>query len=235
MRPTGDKSGRGVPPSGASRPDDRARGRTGRPAAARAGVTGEEDGGTEEIICFTRGTLIRTPAGDRRIETLAPGDAVVTLDHGVQVLRWIGSETVRATGRMAPVCFARGTVGNFADLLVSPWHRMLCEGGAARRLFREDEVLAPALALVDDFEVSVAYGGMVTYVHLLFDRHEAVIANGAASESFHPGGRSLEALPAPAREALFEAMPGLRSDLAAYGPAIRPRVAAEAARALVTA
>ena len=38
----------------------------------------------DNIICFTSGTLIQTPSGERRIETLSPGDMVITLDHGPQ-------------------------------------------------------------------------------------------------------------------------------------------------------
>ncbi|HCE71257.1 MAG TPA: type I secretion protein, partial [Ruegeria sp.] len=37
----------------------------------------------ENIICFTPGTLIATAHGPRAIETLRPGDLIVTRDHGL--------------------------------------------------------------------------------------------------------------------------------------------------------
>ena len=43
----------------------------------------------ESIICFAQGTLIQTPQGERRIETLKPGDMVVTLDNGPKPIRWL--------------------------------------------------------------------------------------------------------------------------------------------------
>ncbi len=79
---------------------------------------------------------------------------------------------------------------------------MLCGGDVTLAAFGEGEVLAPAKSLVDDYRVNRVYGGMVTYVHMLFDRHQVVIANGAASESFLPEGTALEALSEPARVAL---------------------------------
>lgn len=184
----------------------------------------------EAIICFAKGTLIRTPHGERRVESLARGDHVLTLDQGPQPIRWMGSKTVRASGALAPVRIARGTMGNDRDLLVSPQHRMLVP-----RLSGQDEALAPALALVDDYRITVAFGGMVTYHHMMFDRHEVIIANGAPSESFHPDGYGLDTLEAPAREELFALFPMLRSDIAAYGPASRPCLGTDEARARLRA
>ncbi|MFM1862967.1 MAG: hypothetical protein RLZ26_1489, partial [Pseudomonadota bacterium] len=43
------------------------------------------------VVCFAAGTLIQTDRGARRVEDLRPGDGVVTLDRGVQPLRWAGS------------------------------------------------------------------------------------------------------------------------------------------------
>jgi len=189
----------------------------------------------QKIICFAAGTLIRTPSGERRIEKLRPGDEIVTLDRGPQVLRWIGRDTVRASGQLAPILFSKGVVGNYHDLRVSPWHKMIWKGAAARKHFGQSEVLATARSLVDDCRVTVEFGGMVTYVHLMFDRHEVVIANGAPSESFHPGGDRLNTLPASTREDLFRLFPKLRSDVGSYGPAIRACVEGSAARALLTA
>ena len=180
------------------------------PAGYRRGLS-------ESIICFATGTMIRTPHGDRRIEKLSEGDLVLTLDSGPQPIRWIASKTVRATGALAPVRFARGVLGNDRDLFVSPQHRMLLSGRHAGSALGRDQVLAPAIALVDDIQVAVAFGGMVTYRHMMFDRHQVVIANGAPSESFHPGGIALDTLDGRERDELFAIFPDLRSDPAAYG------------------
>ena len=51
---------------------------------------------------------------------------------------------------------------------------------------------------------------MVSYHHLMFDKHEVVIANGAPSESFHPGGFGLDILDDAAREGLFTKFNELR-------------------------
>src|SRR5690606_32383544 len=47
-------------------------------------------------ICFTSGTLIATPDGERAVETLRPGDLVMTRDHGPQELRWVGMRVMRS-------------------------------------------------------------------------------------------------------------------------------------------
>ena len=176
--------------------------------------------------------MIRTPHGERRIEHLSGGDLVLTLDSGPQPIRWTGSKKVRASGALAPVRFARGTIGNSRDLLVSPQHRMLISGSLAKRSANREELLAPALALVDDFRVTVAYGGMVTYHHLMFDRHEVLFANGTPSESFYPVGLGLDTLDAVEREGLFKLFPALRSNASAFGQPSRPCLDMETARRL---
>jgi hypothetical protein len=186
------------------------------------------------LICFARGTMISTPNGERRVEHLVEGDMVLTLDNGVQPIRWTGSRTVRASGALAPVRFLRGTIGNDRDLLVSPQHRMLLSSQFAPGRFDREQVLAPARALVDDFRVSVIYGGMVSYHHIMFDRHQVVIANGAPSESFHPGGLGLDTLEAHALESLFKVFPDLRADTGAYGPVSRPCLNENETRRLAT-
>lgn len=189
----------------------------------------------ESIICFTAGTAIQTPAGERRIETLQAGDLVLTLDNGPQPIRWIGQRTVLANGAFAPVRFVQGSMGNHRDLLVSPQHRILCSGYVSQLHFGEPEVLVPAKSLVDHFGVTVEYGGVVTYVHMLFERHEIILANGAPSESFFPGGMGLNALTDPSREEVLQLFPDLRTNPSAYGAASRVCVKASDARALVSA
>ena len=50
---------------------------------------------------------------------------------------------------------------------------------------------------------------MVTYLHLLFDGHEVVRADGCWSESFQPGRRVTGALDAAVREELLAIFPEL--------------------------
>ena len=176
----------------------------------------------ENIICFTPGTRISTPYGARDIATLQVGDLVVTRDHGLQPIRWIQSRTVPALDRFAPIRIKPGVVtGQTRDLLVSPQHRMLFEGYQAELLFGESEVLVAAKHLVDGELVTRDTGGDVTYIHMMFDEHEVVYAEDAATESFHPGESSLSALSAPTREELFELFPELRSNIGSYGQTAR--------------
>lgn len=141
--------------------------------------------------CFTLGTLIRTPEGEVAVECLKSGDLVATMDHGPQPLRWVGAQTVDATGAFAPVRFERGAMGNDRPLLVSPQHRMLWQGSQAELLFAQAEVLVPAIHLVGMRGVTRAPMPMIRYLHLLFDRHEIIFSAGVASESFHPGAAML--------------------------------------------
>lgn len=142
--------------------------------------------------CFTAGTLIAVPGGMRRIEDLAVGDLVETMDHGPQPVRWIGRRKVDGTGVFAPVRFEQDVLGNSRELLVSPQHRMLVSGWRAELHFGEPEMLAAAAHLLEMPGVSSAPMAEVEYVHVLFDRHEIVFAEGAPSESFHPGSWMLD-------------------------------------------
>lgn len=135
--------------------------------------------------CFLAGTLIDTPAGRCPIETLCVGDLVNTQDHGPQVVRWTGSRPAIATGRFAPVTIAAGTLGAIAPLQVSQQHRMLIRSARAELLFGAAEVFVPAAHLTDGARICLSPGGVVTYLHLLLDRHEVIFANGVACESLH--------------------------------------------------
>ncbi|WP_342773634.1 choice-of-anchor L domain-containing protein [Falsirhodobacter xinxiangensis] len=135
------------------------------------------------IACFTAGTRLETPGGARRIEDLRPGDMVLTRDDGPQPLRWIGTSTVAAEGRFAPNAIAPNALGRHDAIELSPNHRILIEGHRAELLFGEGEALAKARDLVNDLTVTRRTGGNVTYVHVLFDRHQIVTANGLDSES----------------------------------------------------
>jgi Hint domain len=142
--------------------------------------------------CFTPGTLIRVPAGLVAVESLRPGDVVDTMDHGPQVLRWVGQRGVNGLGDFAPVAIAAGALGNARDMLVSPEHRMLVSGWFAELHFGETDVLVAARHLIGLPGIARQPMPQVTYIHLLFDRHEIIFAEDAPTESFHPGSWMLE-------------------------------------------
>lgn len=191
------------------------------------------------VICFTPGTLIDTPSGRRPVEALRPGDKVQTRDDGAQEVLWIGSR--RMTGarlyalpHLRPVRIRSGALGigrPEGDLLVSPQHRMLIQGPAARALFNEPEVLVQAIDLVNGASVRIEQGlPEVTYIHLLFERHQVLCANGLDSESFHPAGTAIEMVDQDQRDGLLSLFPDIARDPLSYGAfARRALLAAEAA------
>ena len=136
--------------------------------------------------CFTRGTMIATPDGERRVEDLAPGDLVLTMDHGPQPLLLVSRNRFPATGRNAPVMIRKGALGNDADLLVSQQHRMLIDDWRAEMIFGVEQVLVAAKHLVNGDTIFIQPGEEVEYFHLLFDRHQIVWGGGIPSESYFP-------------------------------------------------
>ncbi len=176
----------------------------------------------ENIICFTPGTTILTPRGPRAVETLRPGDLVVTRDRGPQPLRWIGGRRVPGRGALTPLRVDASLLHNASDaLIVSPQHRLLWQGPRAQMLFGETEVLVAAKHLMNHPGVTSTPVDAVDYIHVMFDRHEIIYANGTPTESFYPGDSALGAVSDGSRDEMFGIFPELRSDLAAFGPTAR--------------
>jgi hypothetical protein len=153
--------------------------------------------------CFTPGTLIETAGGPVAVEEIEVGDLVVTLDSGVQPVRWVGRTDISvfdlvAQPRLRPVLIRAGALGGGLperDMVVSPMHRVLRGGARAELLFGSDEVLVAAAHLVDGAGVVEApIGAGVSYIHLAFDSHQIVRSDGVWSESFLPGGQALSGL-----------------------------------------
>jgi len=124
--------------------------------------------------------------------------------------------------RFAPVKIRKNVLaGQDRELIVSPQHRLLFQGYRAELLFGESEVLVSAKHLVDGLDVTQDEGALVTYVHIMFDQHEIIYAEGAATESFHPGDIGFSAVTDEAREELFAIFPELRADQSQYGATAR--------------
>jgi hypothetical protein len=167
----------------------------------------------EALAAYAEGTLIDTPEGQRPVETLVAGDLVTTLANGSRPLRWVGRRRVAPVELLAhpglrPVELAPGAMGNGRALLVSPRQRMLIDDWRAAVYFGEDRVLVAAQALVDDQAARVVLPAAgLEYIVLLCDRHEVLLAEGALSESFHPGAAGLAGLTASQRAAITAIVP----------------------------
>ncbi len=179
--------------------------------------------------CFTADTLIECAHGPVPVQDIQEGDMVVTRDHGLQAVRWVGRQAVAGMGEMAPVRFKAGVLGNRADLVVSPMHRMLISGPRAELLFGHTEMLAHAVDLCDGDRIFRAPVAEVTYFHLLFDRHEILNTYGCWSESFAPSAAALNTVEAATRAEILKLFPQLDGT---WQDALPTLSAAEAAMAL---
>ncbi|WP_419728250.1 Hint domain-containing protein [Lichenicola sp.] len=134
------------------------------------------------VPCFARGTMIATPDGETVVEQLAIGDEVRLASGAAASILWIGRRSYGGRfllGRpeLLPVLIRRGALGNglpHRDLRVSPLHAMFIDG-----------VLVAAEHLVNGATiVRDAACKDVEYIHIELDRHEIILAEGAAAETF---------------------------------------------------
>ncbi|VAW05388.1 hypothetical protein MNBD_ALPHA07-1774 [hydrothermal vent metagenome] len=169
----------------------------------------------ETIVCFTRDTHIDTLLGPVRVQDLAVGDMVRTVDHGLQPIRWIGTRKLNThhlngAPQFYPIRIKAGALGDdlpITDLSVSPQHRMLLSSYRAELMFGEHEVLATAKSLCIMDGVYTDHVTEVEYFHILFDAHEIIFAEGSPSESFHPGTLGMSTLDSATRCEIYELFP----------------------------
>ncbi len=185
-------------------------------------------------VCFEAGTLIATPQGPRRIEHLRVGDLVDTLDDGPQPLRWVGGGPVMAQDAALPVRIAAGVLDNDNVLSVSGQHLVMLDGVDCELLFGEAEVLVAAKDLQGLPGVSQETAcRRVRYHHLMLDRHQILLAEGAAAESLHPGPMALAALPRRALAELQANFLPYELERLAHQPSARRVLKSHEARVLV--
>lgn len=158
-----------------------------------------------ELACvsFTRGTRITLATGAQcRIEDIAVGDRVLTRDNGIQQVRWVGHQTVRATGAFAPIVITKGAMKNARDLRLSPNQRLFVYQREDLLQAGQAEVMVKAELLVNGDTVRRSDGGFVDYYQILFDAHEFIFAEGIAAESLTVDSNTSPALPREVQEKL---------------------------------
>ncbi len=163
---------------------------------------------------FASGTRILTADGKLvPVETLRPGDLILTREHGAQPLRWRGSVRLKADGPFAPVVINPGVMGNPRPLVVSPHHRLFLYAREARALAGAADLMVQARHLVDGERILRRPGGFIVYHGLVFDAHEVIYAEGVPCESLQVCPETLTRLPAELADAVIEAFPGLAQRL----------------------
>jgi len=141
------------------------------------------DSVTAAITCYLEGTGIATPTGRVAVETLQPGDEILTADGGITTVRWLGVQPIDTRtvtpSKANPICFTAGSIAPNVpsrDLFVSPDHAMEIDG-----------ILYNATALVNGrsiYQVAQMPMDGFTYYHIDTGAHELVLAEGAASETY---------------------------------------------------
>jgi Hint domain len=143
------------------------------------------------LICYLRGTHIRTPEGERRIEELKIGDPVVTLWGESKPIKWIGRQRFKKSSESWPKDFEPIRISRFAidertphrHLYLSPNHRIYIDG-----------MLIPARYLVNGRSIAVCAptgADTIEYLHVELFANDVIYAEGVTAETFAPwpGGR----------------------------------------------
>lgn len=176
-----------------------------------------------------RGTRVATPRGAIPIETLVPGDLVLTRDTGFRPVLWV--EEGRLSGpaiRLRP-----GAVGNSGDLWLAAEQRILIADARAELMFDTSEVLLAAGHLVDG--VSVVRDHSVTRgVQLLLEGHQTVFCEGISVETLELGPESLAGLSAQGRAAILHLYPELQGAAPRFSGPARPVLDTLEARLLMS-
>ncbi len=142
-----------------------------------------------EAACYVAGTRILTAHGARAVETLKVGDPVVALRRGgLARIAWLGHRRIDCRRhphpeRVWPIEIAADALAPgvpHAALRVSPDHALFLDGQ-----------LVAARLLANGATIRQVRVDVVEYWHVELDRHELLLAEGAAAESYlDTGNRS---------------------------------------------
>lgn len=153
-------------------------------------ITEGRDGTLNRLVmpCFAAGTQIQTHRGHIAVENLRLGDHVMTASGAARRIVWIGYRhidccTHPAPDRVHPICVSANAFGPnqpVRDLFLSPDHAVLIL-----------DALIPVKHLVNGTTIRSAPRTAISYYHVELDRHDVVLAEGLAVESYlDTGGRS---------------------------------------------
>ncbi|MFQ5438929.1 MAG: Hint domain-containing protein [Paracoccaceae bacterium] len=170
------------------------------------------------MSCFKAGTLIAAKTGEVRIESLVPGQLVLTRDNGYRPVRWTGVRHL--TGRylfdnphLRPVMVLKDAFGPGLPrqrTSMSPNTRLpFAKATGSLAISRREDMVAVKQFIDHDTVQQVDMTG-ITYIHLMFSRHEVISVNGVWTECFKASDYSLGTLGNAQREEVLEVFPNLR-------------------------
>jgi antigen 43 len=149
--------------------------------------------GGPTLICYLRGTRIRSEHGDVAIEAIKTGDLVAVRRDGKDVFEpvvWVGQGSVDPSRHAyveeaAPIRVKANAIAPgqpSRDLLLTPEHCLILDG-----------FCVPAKLLVNGGSItSERNHSPYTFYHVELERHGALIAEGALAESYlDTGNRTL--------------------------------------------
>jgi len=174
--------------------------------------------------CYATGMLLLTPQGWCAVETLQEGDWLLDADGEAHPILWVWRGTQALDGTGNPVLISRGALGPnrpFADLIVSPQHRIVLDGST----------FAPAKALTALKGIREMRGKReITWHHFACAAHIAVLANGVESESLLLGPQVLKFLRKADLHRLYSLFTNAEKGGALNGPPALPCLTVAAAR-----
>ncbi len=152
------------------------------------GGHGGGGGGGSGANCLLKGTLIETPGGPVAVEALSVGDLVTTVRGDARPIKWVGWQSHRKGGMqwdesVMPIRVRRHAIDGKTpqrDLYLSPNHALLI-----------DDVLIRVKDLVNGQSIArVSMDKLIDYYNIVLDSHDAVLAEGAAVETYLMRGDS---------------------------------------------
>lgn len=167
----------------------------------RAADMGAEAQGPEslpggKVSGLVTGTKVATSGGWRPVETIAPGDKVLTFDAGMQEVTqisrgvlWQGTEP--CPRHLWPLMVPAGALGNAQPMLILPEQSVVIESEVGEQLYGDTFTLVPAAAL-EGFRGIVRIEPVeTTGVVTLYFGCDQVVFGSAGALFFCPSVRSL--------------------------------------------
>ncbi len=134
--------------------------------------------------CYMKGTHIRTPEGEVKVETLKSGDRVLTASGGVAIVKWLGYRTLykskipeKDRKRAFPILFKQGCISDnvpHRDLVMSPGHHVYFDGNLVPAM-----ILVNGKSIVQQFQMQ-----SFQYFHVELEQFDILLAEGVPAESY---------------------------------------------------